>query len=110
MLALLLSPGFIVAINNPLMWESLRAHQAPPAAIGVSGYVGIDRHQALRLNYATYEVDTAAALVTGLEGGGDGSCAYVGRATATTSAPVGCTSRASAGAGLRSSSAPSARA
>jgi hypothetical protein len=77
MLALLLSPGFIVAINNPLMWQSLSSDRAPPAAIGVSGYVGIDRHQAVRLNYATYEVDTAAALATGLAGGGDGSCAYV---------------------------------
>jgi hypothetical protein len=75
MLALLLSPGFIVAINNPLMWESLTS-QAPPAAVGVSGYIGLTRHQALRLNYATYEVDNPSAVLSGLTEGGDGSCAY----------------------------------
>lgn len=77
MLGLLLSPGFILAVNNPLMWESLSSDHAPPAAIGFSGYAGLDHHQALRLNYATYEVDTVAALAAGLEGAGDGSCAYV---------------------------------
>jgi hypothetical protein len=77
MLALLLSPGFVVAINNPLMWESLGGSHAPAAAIAVSGYIGIDRHQALRLNYATYEVDTLNAMVTGFGDAGDGVCAYV---------------------------------
>jgi hypothetical protein len=83
MLALLLSPQFVVAINNPIMWKSPTEPSPRPSegsgslAIGVSGYVGIARHQALRVNYATY----ATMLQNFLEFAplpwdlGDGTCA-----------------------------------
>lgn len=76
-LALLLSPQFVVAINNPIMWNSPN-DGAPPAAVGVSGYIGLDRHQVLRLNYATYAVDNVQQLADAVTGslGDDGGCSH----------------------------------
>jgi hypothetical protein len=76
-LALLLSPQFVVAINNPIMWNSSN-DGGPPAAVGLSGYIGLDRHQVLRLNYATYAVDNDSQLVDAILApeAGDGDCAY----------------------------------
>ena len=76
MLALLLSPAFVVATNNPVMWERLTSDDGPRAAIAVSGYVGITAHQAVRLNYATYEVDTLASIWSSVTLADDGNCGY----------------------------------
>ena len=65
LLALLLSPQFVVAVNNPIMWTS-PSDKAPPAAICVSAYIGLDRHQVLRLNYASYQVDNRQQVVDAL--------------------------------------------
>jgi hypothetical protein len=76
-LALLLSPQFVVAVNNPILWNSVSEGE-PPAAVGISGYIGLDRHQVLRLNYATYAVNNLSDLETAVlsPDAGDGDCAY----------------------------------
>jgi hypothetical protein len=76
MLALLLSPAFVVATNNPVMWERLTSDDGPRAAIGISGYIGITAHQAVRLNYATYVVDTLASIWSSVTLADDGNCGY----------------------------------
>jgi hypothetical protein len=73
---MLLAPTFVLAINNPLMWNS-QSNGSPAAAVGVSTYVGIGHHHALRLNVASYEVDNAAEALGALAAGGDfgdGTC------------------------------------
>jgi hypothetical protein len=75
MLALLLSPQFVVAVNNPLMWTSLH-DTGPTMALAASGYVGVARNQAVRVNVASYEIDNLPLFVSDLVGSGDGSCAF----------------------------------
>ncbi len=55
-------PRFVLAVNSPPSWALSEYPGGPSLAKAASAYVGFGRHQALRLNVASYEVDPYATL------------------------------------------------
>ena len=77
-------PQFALAVNSPFSWMLSRETDGPKLAFAASAYVGIGRHQAVRVNVASYEVDPWALLLAdgfvAAAGGDPGECSRGGHA------------------------------